>query len=173
MREYFSEYLDAFCASKPKLVGSKVRNDLGKRVFRAEVEPRSMTIVEFVEKRVNDDGGAVMFEKNTWKKEELNPSKKRRIDEAFNSFNPNWTKVKLADLWVETPATLAFLKEKNLREIGRLRIEAKKEVEEHARETKSEYLYSLGNGKCYSISKTEYDYAQFVSEKVKGDEGHV
>lgn len=117
-----------------------------------------MTRAEFVESKVAQDGNADNFVK-TERKAEISNAVKKTIDDAFFGGNENSVKAKLGKYWVDTAETKAFME--NPRSESRWK--AKAVILENARPVKITYGYNKGDGIRTEITKTEYDFAQWLS----------
>lgn len=153
--------IDDYLATKSSLQRGKVKKDLEVKV---KDDDQLMTRAEFIEKAIRGgrygDFSAKTISKN------VSPATEKRITEAFTNANPNAVKATLGNLWVDTENTRAYLESGsgNWREAQRLAKIAKEDIIKNVKPVKTEYWFDMGDNKGYTLTKAEYDYAQWLHD---------
>lgn len=153
--------IDDYLATKSSLQRGKVKKDLEVKV---KDDDQLMTRAEFIEKAIRGgrygDFSAKTISKN------VSPATEKRITEAFTKANPNAVKATLGNLWVDTENTRAYLESGsgNWREAQRLAKIAKEDIIKNVKPVKTEYWFDMGDNKGYTLTKAEYDYAQWLHD---------
>ena len=176
-KENNHDFLQEFLATKSRLQSANMEQNLSKLVrFVLPDKPRIMTNAEFVNYAL-DNGLQVdaSEEKGT-----LAESKIDAIHRAFNSANENVVKRDLGSSYKATSAMLVYEQLLNRRssssqgerptnmDLSNAKREAIKSIIDANTPTKMYYHVKLDDkGTTMPISKTMYEYAQFLSEKQK------
>ena len=176
-KENNHDFLQEFLANKSRLQSANMEQNLSKLVrFVLPDKPRIMTNAEFVNYAL-DNGLQVdaSEEKGT-----LAESKVDAIYRAFNSANENVVKRDLGSSYKATSAMLVYEQLLNRRssssqgerptnmDLSNAKREAIKSIIDANTPTKMYYHVKLDDkGTTMPISKTMYEYAQFLSEKQK------
>lgn len=153
--------IDDYLATKSSLQRGKVKKDLEVKI---KDDDQLMTRAEFIEKAIRGgrygDFSAKTISKN------VSPATEKRITEAFTKANPNDVKATLGNLWVDTENTRAYLESGsgNWREAQRLAKIAKEDIIKNVKPVKTEYWFDMGDNKGYTLTKAEYDYAQWLHD---------
>ena len=153
--------IDDYLATKSSLQRGKVKKDLEVKV---KYDEQLMTRAEFVEKAIRE-GRYGDFDAKTIS-QNVSPATEKRITEAFTKANPNAIKATLGNLWVDTENTRAYLESGsgNWREAQKLAKIAKEDIIKNVKPVKTEYWFDMGDNKGYTLTKAEYDYAQWLHD---------